>query len=325
MCPLRVAHSGGCTIGTRPIDIHIDALSSLGVSFSTKKDCDCFDRCSSLIVADGYTKGGHVLLKYPSVGATENIMIAASTCEEKTVIMNAACEPEIVDLQEFLKKCGVCITGAGTSVITIYGTKKLNTYVEHDIIPDRIEACTYLTAGCLIGKNIKIAKCSPRDLSMLLKIIRVCGADAEYEKDNIIIRKRITESMLENPMFIRTGPHPMAATDMQPFLTVITACTGCFCAIEETVFANRFRHINELCKMGANLSVNGNFILCGGAANLRGTVVNSSDLRCGAALIVAGLCACGTSVVDDPCDFIMRGYSNPEKKLAAVGAKIVKI
>lgn len=266
-----------------------------------------------------------MLLKYPSVGATENIMIAASLCEEKTVIINAACEPEICDLQAFLQKCGVNISGAGSPIITIYGTLKPNKKVLHRVIPDRIEACTYISASALCGNDVYVKNCDQRYVSLLLKLLRKCGAGIECGTESIRVRKRITPDSYKKQQFIKTGPHPMAATDMQPLLTVLAACTGCFSAIEETVFSNRFKHVDELCRMGAKLFVSGNFILCSGAAQLKPAIVYATDLRCGAALIVASLCADGVSVVSDPCDYIMRGYSSPEKKLAGAEAYIVKL
>ena len=299
--------------------MHIDAFSSLGVSFNSEKEGE------NIIFANGHIKGGSVVLKYPSVGATENIMIGASSCTEKTVIINAACDPEIVDLQNYLQKCGVNITGAGTSVITIYGTSEMNKVVVHDVIPDRIEACTYLTAACLIGDGVLLKNCGIDNLSLFLNILNKCGAEFSFCGDSINVVKSVSADFPGLPMFIKTGPHPMPATDMQPFFTVIAAVTGCFCAIEETVFPDRIKHVGELCRMGAKLAVSGRFILCSGAAGLRGAELASSDLRCGAALLVAALCAEGVSVVNDSFDYIMRGYCEPEKKLSALGAHIVKL
>lgn len=324
-CNRAVAHPGGCTIGARPIDIHIDALKALGIDFFSGKEITSCGRCDESLSAAGVIKGGQVLLKYPSVGATENIMIAAALCEEKTVILNAAREPEICDLQTYLQKCGVNISGAGSPVITVYGTSKPNRNVLHRIIPDRIEACTYVSCAALCGNDVYIKNCDSGYISLLLKLLRKCGAVFECGNDSVRIRKPITTDSYRKQQYIRTGPHPMVATDMQPLLTVLTACTGCFCAIEETVFSDRFKHVDELCRMGAKLFVSGNFILCSGAAKLKPAIVYASDLRCGAALMIAALCADGVSVVSDPCDFIMRGYSVPEKKLAAAEAYIVKL
>ncbi|MBQ8165198.1 MAG: UDP-N-acetylglucosamine 1-carboxyvinyltransferase [Clostridia bacterium] len=319
------AHPGGCTIGARPIDIHVDALKALGIDFFSGKEISTCGRCDDALSAAGQIKGGQVLLKFPSVGATENLMIAASCCEEKTVIINAAREPEICDLQSFLQKCGVNISGAGTPVITVYGTVKPNKNVIHRVIPDRIEACTYITCAALCGDDVFIKKCDPRYVSLLIKILRKCGAAIDCGNESIRVKKCITSESYKKQQFIKTGPHPMVATDMQPLLTVLAACTGCFCAIEETVFANRFKHVDELCRMGAKLYVSGDFILCGGASKLKPAIVYASDLRCGAALVTAALCAEGVSVVSDPCDYIMRGYNAPEKKLAGAEAYIVKL
>lgn len=321
----RIAHPGGCTIGARPIDIHIDCLKALGVDFFSGKEISACGRLDETLSAAGKIKGGQVLLKYPSVGATENIMIAASRCEDKTVIINAAREPEICDLQNFLQKCGVNISGAGSPIITIYGTSKPNKKVLHRVIPDRIEACTYITCAALCGNDVYIKNCDPRYVSLLLKLLQKCGAGMECTADTVRVRKTVTADSYKKQQFIKTGPHPMTATDMQPLLTVLTACTGCFCAIEETVFSNRFKHVDELCRMGAKLFVSGNFILCSGASKLKPAIVYASDLRCGAALLVASLCADGVSVVSDPCDYIMRGYNSPEKKLAGAEAYIVKL
>lgn len=297
----------------------------MGIDFFAGKELTSCGRCEEMLSAAGSIKGGQVLLKYPSVGATENIMIAASRCEEKTVIINAAREPEICDLQAFLQKCGVNISGAGSPIITVYGTPKPNKKVLHRVIPDRIEACTYITCAALCGNDVYIKNCDPRYVSGLLKILRKCDAHLESGDSFIRIRKPIADDVCRKTQFIKTGPHPMTATDMQPLLTVLTACTGCFCVIEETVFSNRFKHVDELCRMGAKLFVSGNFILCSGASKLKPAIVYASDLRCGAALISAALCADGVSVVSDPCDYIMRGYNSPEKKLAGAEAYIVKL
>lgn len=304
-----VSMPGGCEIGARPIDLHLKALRRLGVHITEKHG---YLHCK----ADSMN-GARIHLDFPSVGATENIMLAAALANGTTIITNAAREPEIVDLQEFLNRMGAKISGAGGSVIRIDGVKELYP-VEHRIIPDRIAAATYLaagaaTAGCITVKNV----CSSH-MSAMLHILTEMGNRIIDESDRITI---IAPKRLNCVSNVRTMPYPGFPTDIQsPFMTLACIANGTS-VITETIFENRFRNAEELRRMGANINTDGRTAVIIGVDRLNGANVVAGELRGGASLIVAGLCANGTTTVDK-CEFIDRGYEEVEKKLTDCGAVI---
>ena len=305
---------GGCNIGKRPIDLHLKGFKSLGAK--TVQDHDEI----SAVAEDGL-KGSIIYLDFPSVGATQNIMMAATMAKGETVIENAAKEPEIVDLSNFLTKMGAKIRGAGTSIITIEGVEKL-TGTNHSIIPDRIEAATYMiaaamTKGDVVIENVIGAHIRP----VIAKLIEV-GATVEESKDEDIIRVKADKRL--NGTTIKTLPYPGFPTDAQAqFMALMAICNG-ESRVKETVFENRFMHVDELVKMGASVLTEGNEAAILGVDKLKGANVKATDLRAGAALVMAGLVAEGETVISD-IYHIDRGYSDIVGKFKNLGANIKRV
>ena len=307
----KIALPGGCAIGARPIDLHIKGLKLMGAEFQQKNgfvEAKCKKRV-----------GANVYLDFPSVGATENLIMAGSLADGKTVIENAATEPEIVDLANFINKMGGRITGAGTDKIEIDGVKTLKG-CEYKIIPDRIEAGTFITAAAITKGNIIISNVNTEHLRPVIAKMTECGVVINEKNDCIAVscQKKITSKD------IKTLPYPGFPTDMQGlFCSLMTIADGTS-MIVETIFENRFMHISELNKMGANIKIDGRTAVIEGVGRLNGAKVNSTDLRAGGALVVAGLCANGETEIDNYFH-IERGYENFVEKLTKLGADILTI
>lgn len=296
-----ISTPGGCEIGLRPIDLHLDAMRRLGAVVREefgKITCE----------APGGLKGAKIALSFPSVGATENIMIAASTAEGETQITNAAREPEISDLADFLNRSGAKISGAGESTVTVEGVKKLHPTV-HTVIPDRIVAATYMAAAAMTGGTVILKDIIPAHLGPVVSVLEETGCRIETERRQL----RVTApDRLRSVRMIRTMPYPGFPTDAQaPVTAALTAASGTSVVIE-TIFENRFKYIGELVRFGAAVRVDGRMAVVEGAERLYGANVVTPDLRGGAALILAGLAAHGTTVISD-IKHIERGYEAPEK------------
>nr|WP_165755703.1 UDP-N-acetylglucosamine 1-carboxyvinyltransferase [Ruminiclostridium hungatei] len=308
-----MTHTGGCEIGPRPIDLHLKALRSLGAKINDTNGG--YITCET----DGL-KGADIYLDYPSVGATENAMIAAVYAQGDTIIRNAAKEPEIVDLQSFLQKIGARVTGAGSSVIRIKGFDKKLKNVEHNVIPDRIITGTYMAAAAITGGNVVIRDIIPEHIISVASILRDIGCQINIKRNDIHV---IAGSKLEAVEVIRTLPYPGFPTDMQAqIMALLTLCRGTSIIIE-TIFESRYKHVDELLKMGANIRIDGRMAVVKGVDRLNGAQVVSRDLRGGAALILAGLAARGETVITG-LEHIDRGYYKIEEKLASLGADIIR-
>ena len=302
---------GGCNIGNRPIDLHLKGFRSLGAKI---------DISHGMIVADSEElKGAHIYLDSVSVGATINIMMAASMAKGNTVIENAAKEPHVVDTANFLNSMGASIKGAGTDVIRIKGVEKLHG-TEYSIIPDQIEAGTYMFAAAATGGDVTIKNIIPKHLeSISAKLIEV-GCDITEFDDSI---RLVCNGRLSHTQ-VRTLPYPGFPTDMQPQMVVAIGMSEGTSIVTESIFENRFKYVDELTKMGANIKVEGNTAIINGVDGYTGARVAAPDLRAGAALVIAGLAAEGITVVDD-ITYVERGYENMELKLQNLGALIKKV
>lgn len=308
-----VSLPGGCAIGSRPVDMHLKGLQAMGATIE---------------LTNGYIKarvkdrlhGATILFDTVTVTGTENILMAAAIAKGQTIIKNAAREPEVVDLANFLIKLGAKIQGAGTSTITIDGVESLHGGSYH-VMSDRIEAGTYLTAAAMTRGRIKIKKISPDCLSSILIKLREAGADIIVDNDWITL-----DMHGERPkaISVQTAPYPAFATDMQAQIIAMNAVAEGMGAVTETIFENRFMHVQEICRMGANITLQGNTAICIGIEKLTGAPVMATDLRASASLILAGLMASGETIVDR-IYHVDRGYERIEEKLSKLGAKIQRI
>lgn len=299
---------GGCSIGARPIDLHLKGFEALGAKVENNKN--------QYIVSADKLKGADIYLDFASVGATINIMLAAVKAEGTTTIDNAAKEPEIVNVATYLNSMGAKISGAGTSKITIKGVKKLSRAMG-EIIPDRIEAGTYIIIGALTGDKLRIEKLIPEHIEALISKLEEMKVDIKVGEDYVEVSKM--DNLL--PVNIKTAVYPGFATDLQQPLTVLqTQCNG-KSTVTETIYENRFMHIAYLNEMGAKITTNNTKAIIEGKTNLKGCEVAATDLRGGAAMVEAGLIAKGTTIITKP-EHILRGYSNIIKKLKKVGAEI---
>lgn len=301
-------YPGGCEIGARPIDLHLKAFKKLGINIEENSG---FIRCTCDKII-----GADINLDFPSVGATENIILATVLAEGVTTISNAAMEPEIEDLAKFLNKMGAKIQGAGTNLIKITGVKQLRD-VGYKIMPDRIETGTFLCmAGATNGK-IEIINTNSEHVTPIIHKLQECGCELEVEKNRIKIDARKKLKAVD----IKTLPYPGFPTDMQSvFGSMLTTAKGTS-IIVENIFENRYKYINELQRMGAKITIEGKTAIIKGVRRLNGAVVSSSDLRGGAALVVAGLGAKGKTTVEN-IEYILRGYEKLDSKLQELGANI---
>lgn len=306
----RLSFPGGCEIGARPIDFHIAAFKKMGV---TVRDEHGYLICR----ADGLS-GAKITLPLPSVGATENIMLAAVLADGTTEIHNAAREPEIVDLAEFLIKCGARIKGAGSELITIEGVKELHG-CDYTIMSDRIAAATYLCCGAITRGELLLTKADYRGTEPVLAVLEQIGCSIySFGEDCIYINAR---KNLKAPPMIRTAVHPGFPTDAQPVLMALCAAVHGTSIFVETIFENRYRHVSELTRLGAKINVEGRVAVVEGAERLSGAELMATDLRGGAAMVVAGLFAEGVTKIGNAA-YIYRGYEDIEEKLRSVGADI---
>lgn len=307
----QVALPGGCNIGSRPIDQHVKGFKALGATV---------DLCNAMItVKADKLVGNHIYLDVVSVGATINIMMASVLAEGKTTIENAAKEPHIVDVANFLNSMGANIKGAGTDVIRIKGVSKLKG-TEYSIIPDQIEAGTFMMAAAATKGDITVKNVIPKHLEAITSKLIEIGAQVEEYDDAVRVRadKRLSSTQ------IKTLPYPGFPTDMQPQMTVTLALSEGTSIITESIFENRFKYVDELARMGANIKVEGNKAIIQGCGGFTGATVITPDLRAGAALVIAGLAAEGFTVVED-IKYILRGYEKFDEKIKNLGGVIEKV
>lgn len=304
---------GGCEIGLRPIDMHISAMEQLGAEVFEEHGRLHFECKNGL-------HGARVILPFPSVGATENIMIASCVAKGTTVITNAAREPEISDLADFLNGCGAKIHGAGDSTIVIEGVEKL-TATTHTVIPDRIAASTYLLAGAITHGRVCIKEIIPAHLGALIPVLKQSGCDISVSNRWICIS---SPPRLSRVKTVRTMPYPGFPTDVQAPLTAMLSVADGTSVVVENIFECRYKHVSELIRLGAKINVEGRTAVIEGVPYLTGASVVSPDLRGGFALVIAGLAAKGETVISG-VEHIDRGYENPEKLLSALGADIKRI
>lgn len=307
-----ISYPGGCEIGPRPIDLHLKALKDLGVEI---EESHGFLHCET-----NGLKGCDIQLDYPSVGATENTILASVLAKGTTIIRNAAREPEIVDLQCYLNKCGAKVSGAGTSIIKIEGMEKFND-VKHSIISDRIEAGTFMAASAITGGELVIKNIEIDHLQAVTAKLKEAGSLIYTDSSSI---KVVGPKKINSIEMIQTLPYPGFPTDMQAQMMALLSIASGTSIISETVFENRFKHAEELTRMGANIKIVGRVAVIKGVKELMGAKVKSKDLRGGASLVLAGLAAKGCTEVDN-IHHIERGYDNLDLKLAELGADIVKI
>ena len=308
----RIALPGGCAIGSRPVNFHLDALKQMGASITLR---------NGYIEANASRlKGANIKFEGVTVTGTENLMMAATLAKGQTILTNVAKEPEIADLADMLNSMGANISGAGTDKIVIDGVDKLKGTI-FDIPADRIEAGTYLVAAAVTKGSITIDGINPNRLMTVIDKLRAAGAEIDYNENSISINMKLE---FPNPVDITTAPFPEFPTDMQAQFSVINAISSGTANIYETVFENRFMHILELNRMGCDISVKGNHAVIQGVKSIYGAQVMATDLRASASLILAGLCAKGETVVDR-IYHIDRGYERIEEKLNYLGANIIRL
>ena len=306
-----VALPGGCNIGSRPIDQHLKGFRALGA------DVDIMH--GAIVAKADELHGSHIFLDVVSVGATINIMMAASLAPGRTILENAAREPHVVDVANFLNSMGANIKGAGTDVIRIKGVEKLHR-TEYSIIPDQIEAGTFMFAAAATGGDVTVKNVIPKHLEATTAKLEEIGCEVEEFDDAVRVRapKRLHRT------HVKTLPYPGYPTDMQPQIAVTLALAEGTSIVTESIFENRFKYADELSRMGANIKVEGNSAIIDGVKKFTGARVSAPDLRAGAALVIAGLAAEGITVVDDIV-YIQRGYENFEDKLRSLGAEIERV
>ena len=298
----------GCDIGARPIDLHLKGFEKLGIQI--------IQNYGSIICKTDEINGTKINLDFPSVGATENIILASVLAKGTTQIFNAAREPEIVDLQNFLNKMGAKVNGAGTSEIEIVGVERLKD-VSYNAMPDRIETGTFLCFGAVTGGNLILENTNSMYITPIINKLSECGCKIEEGKNEIKIQgpKRL------NSIDVKTMPYPGFPTDMQSIFTAMLTTAKGTSIIVENIFENRFKYVQELAKMGAKINVEGKSAVVRGVKKLYGANLKATDLRGGAALVLAGLIAKHTTQIDE-IDYILRGYENLDSKLRKIGADI---
>jgi UDP-N-acetylglucosamine 1-carboxyvinyltransferase len=311
----RVSLPGGCAIGARPVDLHLKALELMGAQISTEHGY-----VEARAPGRGRLHGAHVVFEKITVTGTENIMMAAALADGETQMDNAAREPEISDLAELLVKMGAEIEGAGTSTLRVRGVARLRG-ATHRIIPDRIEAGTFLAAAAITGGDLTLERCEPAHLSAVISKLTEAGVDIKFGGADAL---RVRGAKKLRAADVTTEEYPGFATDMQAqFMALMTQATG-ESAITEKIFENRFLHASEMVRMGANIAIEGNRAVVKGPATLTGTTVIASDLRASASLVLAGLVAEGETIIDRVYH-IDRGYERIVEKLSAVGARIERV
>ena len=306
----QVSLPGGCAIGARPVDIHIQGLERMGAIINVE---------NGYINAkvDGRLKGAEIFMEMVSVGATENLLMAAALADGKTILDNAAREPEITDLANCLIAMGAKISGAGTSRIEVEGVERL-AGCEHSILPDRIETGTFLVAAAMAGGEVLCKNTDFHSLEPVIEKLRAANALVEVKEGSIYLDMRKRELKAVN---IKTMPHPGFPTDMQAQFTALNVVANGSATITETIFENRFMHVPELQRMGANIRLEGHTAICGDTESLTGAQVMATDLRASASLILTGIVAQGETIVDR-IYHVDRGYQRIEDKLSALGANI---
>ncbi len=308
-----VSLPGGCAIGARPVNLHIDGMREMGAEIEVE---------AGYVKAkvNGRLKGAKIVMDMVSVGATENLIMAATLADGTTIIENAAREPEVVDLVNFLNKMGAKITGEGTSVITVEGVERLHGG-EHNVQPDRIETGTYLVAAAITRGRILCKNTDPVLLDAVLKKLQECGAEITTGDDWIELDMKGQRPKSVN---IKTAPYPAFPTDMQAQFCALNAVAEGTGTITETIFENRFMHVLEMQRMGADIAIEGNTAICRGVEKLSGAQVMATDLRASASLVLSGLVADGETLVDR-IYHIDRGYETIEEKLQNIGASIKRV
>ncbi len=309
----RLCFPGGCELGPRPIDLHLQALRQMGVRVAE-------DGCSLYCEAPKGLQGARIALSFPSVGATENVLLAAVLAKGQTVLSNAAKEPEIVDLCTFLNACGARIRGVGESVLYIEGVERL-IGCRYSVMPDRIEAATYLAATAVTGGEITLKGAVPSHLTAVLSVFEEAGCTLHTCPDSIRLK---APSRLSRVRLVRTMPYPGFPTDAQAPVMAMTAFASGTSVFIENIFDSRYKHVSELVRMGAQIKTEGRMAVVEGAPSLHGGKVCCTDLRGGAALLVAALGAQGTTEIGRLCH-LDRGYATPETVLTALGADIKRI
>jgi UDP-N-acetylglucosamine 1-carboxyvinyltransferase len=312
LCEARVALPGGCAIGARPVDQHLKAFEKMGATFELEEGY-IYGTCR------GRLKGAHIQFDFPTVGATENALMGAVLAEGECVLENAAREPEICDLAEFLNACGARIEGHGTSMIRVKGVERL-TPCEYSVMPDRIEAGTYICAVAITGGDAVVENCPVPVMEAVIEKLREMGVTIEDVGGGV----RVSNGRELRCVDVVTLPYPGFPTDMQAQIMSLMSLAGGSAVIKETIFENRFMHVPELSRMGANIKLSGNSAVVRGVEGLRGAPVMASDLRASASLVIAGLAARGVTEVRR-IYHLDRGYERMEEKLQAVGADVARV
>lgn len=307
----QVPLPGGCNIGSRPIDLHLKGFRALGAEITVER--------GAVIAQTEHLKGAHIYLDKVSVGATINIMMTAALAEGQTIIENAAKEPHVVDVANFLNRMGANIKGAGTDIIRIRGVKKLHR-AEYSIIPDQIEAGTFMCAAAITRGDVMVKNVIPKHLEAITAKLNEIGCEVTEFDDAV----RVVGKPVQHHTNINTLPYPGFPTDMQPQIAVTLALARGTSIVTESIFENRFKYVDELTRMGGNIKVEGNVAVIDGVKGFSGASVNAPDLRAGAALVIAGLAADGYTVVEE-IGYIQRGYESFDEKLRSLGAIIKKV
>jgi UDP-N-acetylglucosamine 1-carboxyvinyltransferase len=312
----RVSLPGGCAIGSRPVDLHIKGLQAMGAAIHITQG---YIQASTLHLPNRRLQGARYYMDLVTVTGTENLMMAASLAQGITVLENAAKEPEVVDLANCLIKMGAKITGAGTDVITIEGVERLSG-ADHNIVCDRIEAGTYMVAAAMTGGEVKLLNVQAHLLDAVIEKLREAGATVTVDRDSITVK---ADGKLK-AVNIRTAPHPAFPTDMQAqFMALNTVASG-VAKVTETIFENRFMHVQEMQRLGADIGIDGNTALVKGVEFLDGATVMATDLRASASLVLAGLVARGETLIER-IYHLDRGYEHLEAKLNALGADVKRV
>ena len=307
-----VSLPGGCAIGSRPVNLHLQGLQQLGAEVAVRN--------GNIVATAGRLKGARIVMDMVTVTGTENIMMAATLAGGTTIIENAAQEPEIVDLADFLSAMGARIKGAGSTIITIEGVENLKG-TEHSVLPDRIETGTYLVAGAMTGGKVRLTRARPRNLDAVLDKLTETGAEITTGEDWIELDMK---GRRPRSVDVTTAPYPAFPTDMQAQFTALNSVAEGTGIITETVFENRFMHVHELQRLGADIRLKGNSAVIHGVPHLNGAPIMATDLRASAGLVLAGLVARGETIVDRVYH-IDRGYEIIEEKLGQLGARIKRL